>query len=102
MEFFRVHNLQEDFKEGPFHVMEPTGDETPQFDATACFVPGLAFDSHLHRLGHGAGYYDRYLAMHPEILKVGICPNWFFVPEISPDENDVPMNCVVTETTIYG
>ena len=25
-------------------------------------VPGLAFDSNLHRLGQGKGYYDRFIA----------------------------------------
>lgn len=26
------------------------------------FMPGLAFDQHRNRLGHGKGYYDRYIA----------------------------------------
>lgn len=102
MEFFRVHDLNADFIEGAFHVMEPVGGETPSFVRAVCFLPGLAFDGSLNRLGHGAGYYDKYLAVHPNLKKIAICGNRFFLPEVPVDEHDVPMDAVVTETTIYG
>lgn len=102
MEFYRISDLTQDFIEGNFHVMEPVGGETPSFERTLCFVPGLAFDASLHRLGHGKGYYDKYLEVHPQIKKVGICANLFFMPEIPAEEHDVRMDQVVTETTVYG
>lgn len=102
MEFYRVTGLNKDFAEGNFHVMEPIGGDTPSFERTLCFVPGLAFDASMHRLGHGKGYYDKYLESHPQIKKVGVCANRFFMPEIPAEEHDVRMDQVVTETTVYG
>jgi 5-formyltetrahydrofolate cyclo-ligase len=102
MEFYRVTGLNKDFAEGNFHVMEPIGGETPSFERTLMFVPGLAFDASMHRLGHGKGYYDKYLEQHPGIKTVGICANAFFMPEIPAEPHDMKMDQIVTETTVYG
>lgn len=101
MEFYRVVDISRDFVEGSYGVMEPVGGEKPAFEQVICFVPGFAFDASCQRLGHGAGYYDRYLGQHPEIDKTGICSNRFFIPEIPAESFDVPMQRVVTETTVY-
>lgn len=50
---------------------DPTRCSTaPHIDAI--LVPALAFDQHLHRLGHGKGYYDRLLARYPSIPHIGV------------------------------
>jgi len=36
------------------------------------FIPLLAFDANGHRLGYGAGFYDRFLAQCPTALKLGL------------------------------
>lgn len=101
MEFFRVSDLNQDFLKGSYGVMEPVGGEKPSFENAICFVPGFAFDRAGYRLGHGAGYYDRYLGAHPEVEMVGICSNRFFVPDIPTEAFDIPMQRIVTETTVY-
>ena len=52
------------FSVGAFGIKEPIGEPAePSFDVMA--VPLVAFDDNGNRLGHGKGYYDRYLQKHP-------------------------------------
>ena len=58
-------------------------------------VPGMAFDAAGHRLGRGRGYYDRFLAAHPYIYKIGVCFDFQKVPEVPVDEFDIPVDDVI-------
>lgn len=96
MEFFRVGSLEE-FREGSFHVMEPTGSEPVTVVGALALVPGVGFDAHGNRLGYGGGYYDRYFASHPDMVKVGVAYGLQLVGQLEKGEYDVPMDGVVTE-----
>ena len=88
--------------ESTFSVPEPVGSEIPASpgDIQLVVVPMLAFDHNGHRLGYGAGYYDRFLSCHPHMKKIGIAFSCLEVPEIPGDENDVAMDLIVTEKGI--
>ena len=88
--------------ESTFSVPEPVGSEIPACpeDIQLVVVPMLAFDRKGHRLGYGAGYYDRFLSCHPHMKKIGISFSCLEVPEIPGDENDVAMDLIVTEKGI--
>ena len=101
MDFYRIRNLYSDFTEGSFHVMEPNTEDLADLSRSLCFVPGLVVDAQGYRVGYGKGYYDKYFSAHPNITKVGICRNRFFVPEIAHDSFDLPVDLVITETTAY-
>ena len=51
------------------------------------------------RLGHGGGYFDRWLAAHPHVTAVGL--GWSVCEideaELRPQPHDRPMACIVTE-----
>jgi len=66
-----------------------------QFQNAVILVPGLAFDSSGRRLGRGRGYYDRFLAAHPDIYKIGVCFDFQKVPEVPVDAYDVAVDVVV-------
>jgi 5-formyltetrahydrofolate cyclo-ligase len=73
--------------ESTFHVHEPTGHEIP--------------DRKGNRLGYGAGYYDRFLARYPDIIRIGLA---FACQELSAlpcEDNDIKMDLMVTENGIY-
>ena len=64
-------------------------------------VPLVAFDEDLHRLGHGGGYYDRYM---PQCTKAYFAAAAFEVQKtdlVITDIYDFSVNCIVTEKKIY-
>ncbi|HUM78070.1 MAG TPA: 5-formyltetrahydrofolate cyclo-ligase [Methanoculleus sp.] len=85
-----------------FNVPEPIGHEIPvrPEDIQAVVVPMLGFDSKGNRLGYGAGYYDRFLRRYPHPEKIGIAFSCQQVECIPADENDIMMDCIITEKVI--
>ena len=70
---------------------------------TAVIVPGLAFDRRGHRLGRGAGVYDRFLAtLAPHTLRIGVIPEAQLVDALPTESHDVPMHFVVTEKQVIA
>lgn len=71
-----------------------------QFDLVV--VPMLAFDEQGHRLGYGAGYYDKFLALvRPDTLKVGVCFELGRLAHKLPfDHYDVKLDWIVTEEQV--
>ena len=70
---------------------------------TAVIVPGLAFDRRGHRLGRGAGVYDRFLAtLAPNTLRIGVIPDAQLVDALPTEPHDVPMHLVVTEKRVIA
>ena len=64
-------------------------------------VPCVAFDEEKRRLGHGGGYYDRYLPKCTNAKFVLVAFEAQKLPEIATDPHDVLMNVLVTEDRIY-
>jgi 5-formyltetrahydrofolate cyclo-ligase len=60
----------------------------------------LAFDRRGHRLGYGAGYYDRFLAKHPRITRIGLAFSCQQISSVPSDENDIRMDFIITENEI--
>ena len=59
-------------------------------------VPCMAATRNGRRLGHGAGYYDRFLKNRPG-WKVCLCFDAFLLENLPTDENDICMDCVLSE-----
>ena len=62
-------------------------------------VPCVGFTDEGFRLGYGGGYFDRYLAAHPEVTAVGL--GWALgrltEAELKPQAHDQPLVGVITE-----
>jgi len=59
-------------------------------------VPGTKFNVTGERKGHGKGYYDRFLAKHPQAYKAGIAtPQQIQVEPLEQKETDIKMNQVI-------
>jgi 5-formyltetrahydrofolate cyclo-ligase len=85
--------------ESTFQVPEPIGHELTAHaeDIRAVVVPVLAFDRGGHRLGYGAGYYDRFLARYPHLTKIGLAFSCQQIPSVPHDANDIRMDFIITE-----
>ena len=85
-----------------FGVPEPIGSEIPAAaqDIDTIILPMLGFDRKGGRIGYGAGYYDRFLSKNPDLRKIGIAFACQEVDSLPVDENDIPMDAVITEDGI--
>ncbi len=64
------------------------------------FVPLVAFDKKLNRIGYGGGYYDRYIKRINKIKKViiiGLAYSFQRVNFIPINKNDMKLNFIITE-----
>ena len=107
LELCRLQSLDE-LEAGRFGVLEPrpelrtAGRIVSVAQNDLIVVPGVAFDRHGSRMGHGLGYYDRLLADVPTTtVLVGLAYECQVFPEIPVDTHDVSMDWVVTECTVY-
>ena len=87
----------ESMKEGEqFGILEPVGEIFEAYNLIdLMIIPGVAFDTSLHRMGRGRGFYDRLLSV-AETIKIGICFDFQLVERVPVEEFDVPMNNVIT------
>jgi 5-formyltetrahydrofolate cyclo-ligase len=64
-------------------------------------VPCLGFTREGYRLGYGGGYFDRFLAAHPEVTPVGI--GWGGGElQFETQPHDIPMALIVTERGVVA
>ena len=87
---------------GRFNIPEPD-DKARERRPDLVLVPLLAFDANGHRLGYGAGYYDRYLRAARSkrtISAIGIAYAGQELPELPHEDSDEVLDAVVTEAGV--
>ncbi len=97
MYFVLVNSLSE-LKSGRYGIPEPPEDGetvTPTTD-DIIIVPALCADKSNNRLGHGAGYYDRFLSQ-TECFSVCLCRARLLEDELPAEPTDVKVSAVITE-----
>lgn len=83
-------------------MMTPPPQEA-EMEPDILFVPLLAFDRQGHRLGSGAGYYDRTLHMlrsRKKIVTIGLAYSIQEFAEIPSLPHDQPLDWIVTEREV--
>lgn len=86
---------------GPFGLRQPAPDAV-ELCPDLILTPLVAFDAQRHRLGHGAGYYDRAFAALPRALRIGVAWSTQQVTKVPVDAWDVPLHAVATEKGWIG
>ncbi len=90
-----------DLAPGPFGMQQPGDDAEPLFPDVV-FVPLVGFTAALDRLGQGGGHYDRWLAEHPAVQKIGLAWDVQLCADLPTEPHDVTLDAVITPTRIYG
>lgn len=79
---------------GRFGTVHPDGPETVP---DILFVPLLAWDRRLARIGYGGGYYDRTLASLPRAVAIGFGFASQEVASVPTGPYDVPLDAMVSD-----
>lgn len=82
---------------GPMGLRQPDA-AAPAIIPDVVLVPLLAFDARGHRLGYGAGHYDRALAVLPRARRIGLAWSVQRVEHLPDDAWDVPLHAIATPT----
>jgi 5-formyltetrahydrofolate cyclo-ligase len=71
-------------------------------DIDVVIVPALAVDPTGHRIGYGAGYYDRTLPKYaPPAAAIAVAYDWQLVAEVPATPGDVQVDAVVTDLRVF-
>lgn len=99
----QFYHLQIDTKLIPNHfgILEPLeATMLAKEQLQVILVPLVGFDEQCHRMGHGAGYYDRYLA-DMKVLKIGVAFEEQKYSSLLVQPHDVDMDMIVTAKQVY-
>lgn len=83
---------------GKFGLLEPRGGQPLTAAADLTLVPGVVFSPITGiRLGAGGGFYDRYLAAHPDTLAVGLAFEAQLHDTLPAEAHDARLPLILTE-----
>jgi 5-formyltetrahydrofolate cyclo-ligase len=100
---FRVWSSGDPLRRGPLGILEPLP-EAATIIPDILLVPLAAFDRSGHRIGYGAGHYDRSFAQLRDLKAITAVGVAFAVQEINAvpmQPHDVALDYVLTETQSF-
>lgn len=101
---FHVHTDpygESDLFEGRMGLMQPAAD-AEVVEPEVLFMPLVGFTERGERIGQGGGFYDRWLAAHPDTLAIGMAWDVQRVDELPIEDHDMPLAAIITPTRVYG
>ena len=100
---FRVWSADDRLLQGPLGILEPSP-AAAEITPDIVLVPLAAFDRSGHRIGYGAGHYDRTLAqLHKSkgFTAIGLAFAAQQVKTVPALQHDVALDYVLTETKVF-
>jgi len=100
MDFFEWTN-RDPLKINKYGIAEPIS--TKKIFPDIIFVPLVAYDDNLNRLGYGGGFYDRYfekIERIKKILKIGLGFSYQELKKIPITKYDKKLDLIITEKKI--
>jgi 5-formyltetrahydrofolate cyclo-ligase len=99
--FYEIRDLEADLEPGTLGILEPIPSRTRAAsvaEVDCVFVPGLVFSDDFHRVGFGAGLYDRFLStLKPGVSRIGLGFSFQKVPSVPVESHDVRLDFVLTD-----
>ncbi len=90
----------ESWERGRYGILAPIPERSTRLDPQeldAVILPCVGFDAAGRRLGHGGGYYDRYLPQCPQALRVLVAFEAQRLDAVAVDLHDQRAQALVTE-----
>jgi 5-formyltetrahydrofolate cyclo-ligase len=98
---FRFVRDIEAMEERGFGFREPGAEDPEAESLDVIVVPALQIDGSGHRIGYGAGYYDRTIPRFaPPGVAIGVAFDFQLIPEVPVTEGDVPVSIIVTDEKV--
>jgi len=99
IEFYLIdENWRNNLKKGIFNTIEPIdGPVINSFEPlTLAIIPSMALSKDKSRLGHGKGYYDKFLSKHKNLIKIGVCRNYLLFNSLPTDSFDIKVDEIIS------
>ena len=97
MDFFEW-SIKDPLKINKYGIPEPISNKVRYPDIL--FVPLVAFDKYLNRIGYGGGFYDRYISKirkKKNVLLIGLAYSFQKVNKIPINKYDIKLDFIITE-----
>jgi 5-formyltetrahydrofolate cyclo-ligase len=100
---FRFVEDVKQLEEAGYGFAEPSADAPLATELDVVIVPALAVDPMGHRIGYGAGYYDRTLPKYaPPAVSIAVAYDWQLVAEVPMTPGDVNVAWIVTDVRVLA
>ena len=100
----KIDNLDKDVAPGYLGIREPISQQCKVFPVQyidLAIVPGIAFDERGGRIGHGTGFYDKFIpALDVTTRKVALAFECQIVAQIPMEPHDRYIDIIITEERI--
>jgi len=100
----KIDDLNRDVRPGYRGIREPIAQRCkaiPVKNVDLAIIPGVAFDERGGRIGHGTGYYDKFIPMlDVTTRKVALAYECQIVPQIPMEPHDRYIDIIITEKRI--
>lgn len=100
----RFYDEEHPLVKGAYGIMEPAADSMimkPE-EIDLIVLPCMSCDPDCNRIGHGAGYYDRFLAkVRDNCVTVALCYSAVLAEKLPTEEHDKKVDIVITESEVY-
>jgi 5-formyltetrahydrofolate cyclo-ligase len=87
---------EEELRASRWGLLEPVGEDVGLGEIDVVIVPAFGAGRNGHRIGHGRGYYDAFLARCPAIAVAAVFANCL-VDYVPAEAHDIPVAAIVTE-----
>lgn len=84
-----------------FGIAEPVGEPIDPLTVDLVLVPAVCFDRRGHRIGYGAGYYDRFLPLtRADCRRIGVAFAEQLVSRVPDEPHDEPVGLLITDEEV--
>ena len=84
-----------------FGIAEPVGEPIDPLTIDVVLVPAVCFDRRGHRIGYGAGYYDRFLPLtRADCRHIGVAFARQLIDRVPEEPHDRPVGMLITNEEV--